>query len=283
MPTKRVSKAVFGIFLAGLVVTGHMRAGATSPAQPGELISVQRGSLPIIFSAPHDGAAPVPGGEEKTRGTTVRDMHTAEVTRLVAELLAERLEAKPYFVIAEFSRRHVDANRGPGLRPDEAYACELSKVHYEAYHRTLREFVDEVREKSGSGLLIDIHGQSTRPGHIIRGTVNGETVSAMLAAHGLNALIGPASIFGQLDQRGYAVEPPVREAPDSPADETLFIGGYIVRAYGSQNSNGIDAIQVELGRDYRQANVRRQLAKDLAEAIAIYAEAYLLSAEVASD
>ncbi len=210
-------------------------------------------------------------------------MHTDEIAEMTIRFLTERLEGKPYFVIARFSRRYADVNRGPGLRPEEAYSGPVSQVQYDAYHRALREHVDEIREKFGAGLLIDLHGQSSRPDQIIRGTVNGETVTAMLARHGLEALIGPQSVFGQLDQRGYPVEPPVRDVPNSPKDEVLFIGGYINRAYGSHNADGIDAIQIELGRDHRQPNVRRQTAQALAEAIAVYAETYLLKAETVAD
>jgi N-formylglutamate amidohydrolase len=240
-----------------------------------ELVNVQRGTLPVILSAPHGGTLSVPDATQKTRGTTVRDTHTEEIALLVAKFLEERLEGKPYFAIAQFSRRYADANRGPGTRAEEAYGSEGGKRQYDAYHRALREHVDEVREKFGVGLLIDIHGQSARPAQIIRGTVNGETVRNLLERHGLEAVIGPQSVFGRLDALGYEVEPPVREATRSPKDEELFIGGYIVRAYGSHRSDGIDAIQIELGRDLRESNVRRKLARDLAEAIAAHVEAYL--------
>lgn len=266
-----------------LVSAGQVFISCAPPevgAEPVELIRVQRGALPVILSAPHGGSVEIPDGEKKLRGTTVRDSFTLEVTEMVADFLAERLGQAPYFVIADFSRAYVDANRGLGSQLEQAYSGPVSQVQYDAYHRVLRDYVDEVRETYGGGLLIDIHGQSQRVDQIIRGTVNGTTVARLLAEHGLDALIGPNSLFGRLDQLGYSVEPPVTDAPDSPEDETLFIGGYIVRTYGSHRSDGIDAIQIELGRTLRAGNVRRQTARDLAEGIAATLEHYFFELEV---
>lgn len=272
------TRRLFVIWTALFVSAATCRE-AMAADQHDPLISIQRGTIPVVLSAPHGGTIAVPGGKPKEEGTTLRDQHTAEIAALTAQFLTERLDGKPYYAIAQFSRRYIDPNRGPGFRESQAYSCPVSKVHYDAYHRALRASVDEVRGKFGRGLLIDIHGQSRRPGEIIRGTVQGTTVTAMLEAHGLDALIGPKSMFGQLRSRGYTVEPPVEDAPESPEDEVHFIGGYIVRAYGSHNPDGIDAIQVELGRDVRREAVRRQTASDLAEAIAVYVEHHVLPRE----
>ncbi|HLS28235.1 MAG TPA: hypothetical protein VK041_06255 [Opitutales bacterium] len=247
------------------------------------LIDVQKGDLPIVISAPHGGSADIPGGEEKTEGTTVRDMNTEQLAKLIADRLAERLNGKPHYVIAQFSRRYVDANRGPGFSESQAYGGPVSKVQYDAFHNAVRAAVSEIRETSETGLLIDLHGQSRFPGKMIRGTVNGQTVASMLDQHGIEALIGPESIFGKLAEHGFGVEPPVEDVPESPKDEEHFIGGYIVRAYGSHNADGIDSIQVEVGRDFRHANVLEDTAEKIADSIAVYTEKYLLAAEVAAD
>ncbi len=260
--------------LAGLIA---FTAAAAIPlaAAAEDLIHIHSGGIPVVISAPHGGTLPVPDGEPSTEGTTVRDMHTEEIALELARLLEAELGAKPYYAIARYSRRYVDANRGPGLRAGEAYSGPNSKRVYDAYHGALRSQVDEVRERFGSGLLIDLHGQSRFPDQIIRGTVGGQTVTAMLETHGLEALIGPNSVFGHLHANGYKVEPPVENAPESPADEVHFVGGYIVRAYGSHRENGIDAIQIELGRDYRRPQARDKTAADLAKAIATHVQTYL--------
>ena len=244
-------------------------------AKPEDLIHIHSGGIPVVISAPHGGNLPIPDGERSTEGTTVRDLHTKEIALELARLLEEELGAKPYYAIARFSRRYVDANRGPGFRPQEAFSGPNSQRVYQAYHRALRSHVDEVRETFGSGLLIDLHGQSRFPDQIIRGTVGGLTVKALLETHGLEALIGPNSVFGHLHAHGFTVEPPVENAPESPADEVHFVGGYIVRAYGSHRENGIDSIQIELGRDYRQPGQRDKTTAALAQAIAAHVNHFL--------
>src|SRR5690606_2645590 len=122
----------------------------------------------------------------------------------------------------QFSRHFVDVNRGPDLSPDEAYSGPISQKYYDAYHDALRKAVDEIRETFGTGLLIDLHGQSAEPDHMIRGTVNGMTVTGLLERHGLEALIGPNSFFGALAANEVPVLPPVNDAPESPAGETIF-------------------------------------------------------------
>jgi N-formylglutamate amidohydrolase len=278
--------AILALVIVNLLLCVSAAAETARPVEAvhaDELVSAQRGSIPVVISMPHGGRADIAGAEERTLGIRSRDVATDEVGLLVVQELTAELGGKPYYVMAQFSRRYVDPNRGPDFREEEAYESALAQVHYDAYHRALREYVDEVRERFGGGILIDIHGQARRPGQIVRGTVRGETVTDMLERHGLEALIGADSIFGQLHEMGYEVEPAVIEAPDSPADEEIYIGGYIVRAYGSQNENGIDAIQVELGRDYRQEDVRRKTAQDLAKAIAVYVRAYVLEEELAAE
>jgi N-formylglutamate amidohydrolase len=276
--------AILALVVVNLLLCVSAAAETARPVEavhPDELVSVQRGSIPVVISIPHGGRADIAGAEERTLGIRSRDVATDEVGLLVVQELTAELGGKPYYVMAQFSRRYADANRGPGLREEEAYESAAARAHYEAYHRALREYVDEVRERFGGGILIDIHGQSRRPGQIVRGTVRGQTVTAMLERHGLEALIGPDSIFGQLHEMGYEVEPQVSDPENSPADEEIYIGGYIVRAYGSHSDNGIDSIQVEIGRDHRREDVRRQTAEDLAKAIAVYVRAYLMNADLA--
>ncbi len=249
----------------------------TEPVAATELVTVQRGTLPIILSVPHGGGADIPGAQEKEAGTSVRDWMTAEIGALVLQFITEELGEKPYLVKAQFSRRYIDANRGPTFLPDEAYGDDVAKVHWQAYHRALREFVDEVRENHGTGILIDLHGQSGMPEKMVRGTFRGLSVKRLLDRHGLKGLLGEHSVFGQLHARGYPVEPPVNDAPDSPEDEQRYYRGYIIQAYGSHQPDGIDAILLEIGRDHRQESVRRQTALDVAKAIIAHYRAFVLA------
>ncbi|MGE3852968.1 MAG: hypothetical protein AB7K09_14585 [Planctomycetota bacterium] len=247
---------------------------ATRPPAPvaaSELVTAQRGTLPIILSAPHGGDVRVPGSEDRKHGVTVKDLRTAELALLVAQFVTAKLGGKPYVVIAQFSRKDADANREAGR---EAYENDKAKLHYEAYHRALREFVDEVRrEHNGRGLLLDLHGQARRQDQILRGTKQGKTVSALIKRAGNAALVGPDSLFGRL-AKTYTVSPPL-DADEDAASEDLFDGGYIVQAYGSHQRDGIDAIQLEFGGDLRAKDAVWALAENMAAAIAAFAARYL--------
>jgi len=236
-----------------------------------DLVELQEGTLPIILSAPHGGSREIPGVPPRTKGVTVQDSRTAEVARGVADALEKLLGAKPYLVAAQFHRRFVDANR------PEADALEAGAARpvYTAYHAALRRFVDEVRRANGGrGLLLDIHGQQAFPTEIHRGTRGGATVSALVKRAGEAGLTGPDSVCGALIARGYAVVPST--GVTAPPETRAFNGGHIVGTYGSHHADGIDAIQLELGRQLRlEATRRAKLIDDLAAAISAYRAKFL--------
>jgi hypothetical protein len=253
-----------------------MQSSEPTPVPTSELVFAQRGTLPLIITAPHGGTAPVPGVPERTgvgvrAFETARDTRTRELTESVANRLEARLCQKPYLVIAFFDRKYIDANR---VEP-EALEHPNARVHYLAYHGTVRSFVDELRLQYPDGsLLLDLHGQSTGPTTIYRGTHNGRTVTGLLARRGTEALIGPTSIFGQLAAGGFDVFPqntPLRRPPE----HGQYFTGYTVRTYGSHQPDGIDAIQIENGNALRQPQNLDRLAQGLADAIGTFAEAHL--------
>jgi hypothetical protein len=96
----------------------------------------------------------------------------------------------------------------------------------------------------------------------------------------MDALTGPDSICGRLTAAGYTVlptEPDDKAKPDPaarhPLGEKFFDGGYIVAHYGSDQPDGIDAIQLELGR--MRSTDTMKTARDIADAIAAFYERYL--------
>ncbi len=238
-----------------------------------EMIVLQLGDLPVVISAPHGGALKVPGVEPRKgeglepgpagfRGA--RDGGTEELALEVARQLAERMNGSPSFAISRVHRRYVDFNRPPNI----AYEATETKTIYDQYHAELDAAVRAVREKYSAGLLIDIHGQGSSAKTAFRGTSNGLTVSGIRSAAGEEFVSGPHSLLGLLKKRGWTVHPD----PFDGKEQSGFTGGYIVRTYGSHMPNGIDAIQLELGADYRKADVRVRVAKELAESITEYFE-----------
>jgi hypothetical protein len=127
-----------------------------------------------------------------------------------------------------------------------------------------------VKAKFPAGsLLLDVNGQSDDPNTTFRGTRAGLTTKALLSRYDQAALQGEKSIIGILATKGYAVNPAV--GAETLREDPRFAGGYTVFNYGSQHSEGIDAIQLEFGKNHR-ANER--LADDLAEALIVFMTQY---------
>lgn len=231
------------------------------------------GSLPVILAAPHGGREAIPGiaprrGVGVAQFTAERDNNTAELAEVLAVKVRQRLGATPFLVVARFERKFVDANREPA----SAYEAAQAKPYYDGYHRALNDAAQAIRQKWGSGLLLDIHGQGEQAATIYRGTDNGKSVSQLHQQFGATAITGPKSILGYLASRGYKVLPDLAGSER----ETRYTGGYTTRTYGSHRGTKIDAIQLELGSDLRaKANLERT-AGDLAQAIEIFTREFLL-------
>jgi N-formylglutamate amidohydrolase len=103
-------------------------------------------------------------------------------------------------VAVRFSRKYIDANRAEA----DAFDAPEAKPAYDAYHGHIRRFVAEIGERfPQGGVLIDVHGQSEDPGVVHRGTRNGRTVAGLLRRHGEEALVGPRSVLGVVQGKGY--------------------------------------------------------------------------------
>ena len=261
---------------AGLdsVVPAAVRWAAARRSATPDLIIFQQGDLPVVISAPHGGSLPFPGveprkGEGMEAGPAgfrvVRDGGTEELALEVARQLAVRMQGTPSFVISRVHRRYVDFNRPPNIAVEDPRA----RVVYDQYHAALGDAVRAIREKHPTGLLIDIHGQGTSAATAYRGTSNGRTVSGLKSKIGEQFFHGPTSLPGLLKKRGWTVHPD----PFDGKEQAGFTGGYIVKTYGSHQPEGIDAIQWELGADYRKTSVRERVAKELADSIAEHFEA----------
>ena len=200
--------------------------------------------------------------------TVERDSNTAELAETLAVKLREKFGATPFLVVARFERKFVDANRDPAA----AYEAPQAKPYYDNYHRAISESANTIRQKWGGGLLLDIHAQGAQAETIFRGTDNGRSVSQLQQQHGKAALSGPQSVLGHLASLGYKILPD----PTGQDRETRYTGGFTTRTYGSHQGTKIDAIQLELGSSLRaNANLERT-ANDLAQAIEIFTQTYLL-------
>jgi N-formylglutamate amidohydrolase len=248
--------------------------GRDESPKPADLILIQKGSLPIIVSAPHGGRMVVPGlaerfGKGLTNFHTVRDEHTAELAERFAAELEEHLEGKPWLVVARFDRKYIDANRSA----EEGYETAKARPIYDSYHAALSSACKAVKKDHGRGLLLDIHGQGDFKDAICRGTRNGKTASLLLDRDGRAALTGKRSVLGHMQRIGYRVLPSC-DADEKVKEEAKFNGGFIVDTYGSHTGYAIDAIQLEFGTTLRGKDRLVRTARDLASAVAVFHDEY---------
>jgi hypothetical protein len=268
-------------FVAATVFLGPLIASAEDNA---ELVVSQLGDLPVVISAPHGGNLEFPGvsprkGEGLESGPAgfrvVRDGGTEELALEVARQLAERMKGRPSFVISRVHRRYVDFNRPPEIAVENAQA----RIVYDQYHVAVTDAVRTIREKHGFGLLIDIHGQGSSAETVYRGTSNGLTVSGLRKQFGEQFHAGENGLLALLKKRDWKVHPD----PFDGKEQAGFTGGHIVRTYGSHRSDGIDAIQLELGGNYRKTAVRERIAREMADAIAEHIELVRKAPEKTTD
>lgn len=256
-----------------LLILGLPAFGQDKPQTPEQLIQLQKGTLPIIVSAPHGGrialkGMPVRVGDGIARFVTGRDDNTVELAEKIAAQIEKRLGGKPFLVIAKFERKYVDVNRSA----ESAFEDPKAKAFYEAYHQALKDFSRDVQRDWGRGLLLDIHGQGADAEAIFRGTSNGKTVKALVDRFGKTAVVGEKGFFGQLGKQGIKIIP----ANDSDdAEDKRYNGGYTVRTYGSHDGQAIDAMQLELGAKPRAKANLDDTATKIADAVAVFHGEYL--------
>ena len=241
-----------------------------------DLLIIRDGDLPILITAPHGGRlelqdVPVRTGDGLKKGPSGffagRDTGTEELAVRVVELLDQQLPGSPSCVISRVHRKYVDFNRPPEIAVEHSKAREV----YDSFHHAARSSVNRIRMTHSRGLLVDIHGQGSSAATAYRGTSNGVTVEQLRRSFGEAAHTGEQSLMGLLAGKGWKVHPD----PGTGREQAGFTGGFIVRTYGSSRADGIDAIQLELGIDYRRAEAREKSAEVLAGAIIEWGRRYL--------
>jgi len=259
--------------IPALVVFAPLVWAQDKPQTPDDVLTIQKGAIPVIVSVPHGGRTALVGVPER-RGAgvpmfiTIRDENTAELGEKLVALIEKKLGGKPYLVLAQFDRKYVDVNR----LAEAGYESDKAKPFYEAYHKALTTATAEVKRDWGRGVLFDLHGQAADLDAIYRGTLDGKSVKALVDRFGKPAVTGEKSVFGQLGKQGIKVIP----ANDSGDKEDIFFsGGHIVRTYGSHDGNAVDAIQLEIGGKLRVKAKLDDTAEKVAEAIYVFAKEYL--------
>jgi hypothetical protein len=247
------------------------------------------GDLPVVISVPHGGALAPVAIPDRTVGTTVTDSNTVELGRAVSAAFSTRSGRAPHLVIVHLRRTKLDANRevveGAQGNADAIQA-------WNEYHAFIEQAMAAVRQRSGTGFYVDLHGH----GHAIprlelgylltASTLNGNnaeldsggaafTSSLRLIAQSSSLsssalLRGPTSLGGLL-------EPAVASVPSpsipSPGTDEYFNGGYST----SRHTTTLPGLQIECHftgiRD--SATSRASFSELLVRAIATFAQTHL--------
>jgi N-formylglutamate amidohydrolase len=241
-----------------------------------DLVLVEAGRLPVLISAPHGGTLKIRGveprlGEGLPKGASGffagRDGGTEELAKGVVAALERKTGKRPYSVISATHRKFLDPNRPAEI----AYEDEDARPVYERYHDACRNFCRDILATHRAGILLDVHGQGSSAETVYRGTNQGKTVTRLRERFGEAAHSGDDSFFGLLKQRGWKVYPD----PFNGREQAGFTGGYIVQTHGSHRPEGLDALQLEFGADYRKSANRARIAEELATVIVEYLDLYI--------
>jgi hypothetical protein len=247
------------------------------------------GDLPIVLSIPHGGTMSPSSIPDRTTGTTATDLNTIELGRAIAQAFVTATGRAPHVVITHLRRTKLDANRdvveGAQNNPDAVRA-------WTEYHAFIETAVRAVRERSGRGLYIDLHGH----GHPIPRLELGYLLSAetlSLSDAQLDAgrfgdqsslkvalggspdsfatlLRGPSSLGGLLAPAYRSVPSP---AEPSPGEDPYFTGGYSTE----RHTGSVAGLQIESPfagvRD--NASTRSAFAATLVSAVRAFASRHL--------
>jgi len=236
-----------------------------------DYILYEEGSFPILLTSPHGAGktkllpgVPLRQGENVKRFVTRADQYTDKLTRDIAERLKKK-GLIPFMVVAGIHRSQIDFNR----RPERAYEVEQAKECYAYYHQKIRHAVRQIKEKWNYGFMLDVHGQSKYDYDILRGTRNKQTIKKLIQRFSRDVTEEEEGFFTILREKGYDFHPKRKKK------ERFYYGGFTLKQYGSHLANGIDALQVEIGRNIRINKLQRdEMAEDIAEAISRFYQRY---------
>ena len=125
------------------------------------------GNAPVILTAPHGGSlnpASIPDRIAAACGgvaTTVTDVNTSELVRAMQQRYFARFGKYPHVIIANLSRRKLDANR---LLTEAACGNAEAIAALDEWHGYVDAAKRAVLETTGKGWYMDIHGH----GHVLQ-------------------------------------------------------------------------------------------------------------------
>lgn len=262
---------------------------ALTPVGASHFVSMTRGQLPLVLSAPHGGTEAPDCIPDLRGGPYVSDKYTMDLVKELVPLIGREMGGRePFAVYNKLHRSKMDANRD--LHEGTDGGLYATSVH-DLYHDTLQQCVDEAKlfadEITNQVLLIDIHGYAPLKawntstwdsswimvGHL----VSRKKLRSVKRLTNEDWVRGPASIGSLFQSEGLMAEPSTQRPV--PNAGKYFSGGYITERYRTTTTTTtnddddddittkVQTIQLELPMPMRDdlANVAPRMAKAIAK------------------
>jgi hypothetical protein len=144
-----------------------------------------------------------------------------------------------------------------------------SKYGEEFYQRQLKYYTDLSKKYTNAG-------QQQKIKAAIK-TLE-EKKEKKILKYGRYAYTGKNSLIGEIQKRGYRINPSLYEADMEQA--LTIAGNYTLERYATREINNINAIQLVIGSDYRRTSNYLQTGRDLGNAIWTFAERYIIDSNI---
>lgn len=255
------------------------------------------GDLPLIISVPHGGTTMLPDVATRSckGAVTVTDSKTIELVKEIEKAFLAKYKARPFIIISNLSRKHVDQNRDleEGTCGDKA----MEKPWHQ-FHDYIDTAVVLATKKFGKAVYIDLHGHGHTKQRLELGynltaeelrnldskdskQVSKSSVINLLTNDkklDLEQLLIGADAFGTLiAKQGFDAVPSKQDVAPLTEDK-YFNGGYNTKRYTSIKYPSIFGFQIESNfKGVRDASGRPAFATAFVDAMETYFKTYLKS------
>lgn len=220
----------------------------------------------MILTAPHGGALRPSEIPDRTYGTTVTDLNTADLARAIDSAFVRRAGKHIHVIIMHLHRTKLDANREIG---EAAQGDAEAETAWREFHRFVEDAKDAVNREYDGGFYIDLHGhghtvQRLELGYLLDAELlrlpdaaldadSGYEVESSIRTLSVRSplsfaelLRGPASLGALLEREGFPTVP--SDATPDPGTDPFFGGGYNASIHGCRTGGAICGVQIEANR-----------------------------------
>lgn len=253
------------------------------------------GDLPLIISVPHGGTTMLTDAATRSckGAVTVTDSKTIELVKEIEKAFLAKYKARPFIIISNLSRKHVDHNRDL-----EEGTCgnKVMEKPWNQFHDYIDTAIVLATNKFGKAIYIDLHGHGHTKQRLELGynltaeelrnldakdskQVAKSSVVNLLATDknlDLNHLLLGSDAFGTLiTKEGFNAVPSKQDVAPLE-DDKYFNGGYNTKRYTSAKYPTIFGFQIESNfKGVRDAAGRPAFATAFVDAMGSYFKTYL--------